>query len=97
MVFDDGHFTYFRWPEAVSVPALFLAAADGSESLVNYSVRDGFQVVEQTAPRFVLRNGKDVTVVINEAWRDPVPVAGSPKPADPSIARDVRNVGGKAK
>ncbi|MGA0605243.1 TrbG/VirB9 family P-type conjugative transfer protein [Phenylobacterium sp. VNQ135] len=81
VVFDDGRFTYFRWPDAVSVPALFLASPDGGESLVNYSVRDGFQVVEQVAPRFVLRNGKDVTVLINEAWREPAPVAGSPRPA----------------
>lgn len=81
VVFDDGRFTYFRWPEAVSVPALFLAASDGGESLVNYSVRYGFQVVEQVAPRFVLRNGKDVTVLINEAWREPAPVAGAPRPA----------------
>ena len=96
-VFDDGKFTYFRWPEQVSVPALFLAAADGSESLVNYSVRDGFQVVEQTAPRFVLRNGKDVTVVINGGWREPVPPPEAPQPADARTARSVSRVGGAAK
>lgn len=96
-VFDDGKFTYFRWPEQVSVPALFLAAADGSESLVNYSVRDGFQVVEQTAPRFVLRNGKDVTVVINGGWREPVPPPEAPQPADSRTARSVSHMGGKAK
>ncbi len=93
LVFDDGRFTYFRWPEAVSVPALFLIAADGSESLVNYSVRDGFQVVEQTAPRFVLRNGKEVTVVINEAWHEPAPVSGAPRPADAKTARAAGKVG----
>lgn len=88
VVFDDGQFTYFRWPDTVSVPALFLATADGTESLVNYSVRDGFQVVEQTAPRFVLRNGKDVTVLINEGWREPMPVAGSPQPATSQSLRE---------
>ena len=54
-MFDDGHFTYFQWPENVSVPALFVIGPDGGESLVNYSVRDGYQVVEQTAPKFILR------------------------------------------
>ena len=87
IVFDDGRFTYFKWPDSSSTPALFLVAADGSESIVNYSVRDGYQVVEQVAPRFVLRNGRDVTYVINDAWRDPKPGAGAPQPHDAKTAR----------
>ena len=52
---------------------------DGGESLVNYSVRDGYQVVEQTAPKFILRDGKAITMVINEGWREPTPGdAGAP-------------------
>ena len=86
-VFDDGRFTYFRWPESASTPALFLLAADGTESLVNYSVRDGYQIVEQVAPRFVLRDGKAVTTVINQAWREPQPGPGAPQPADARTAR----------
>lgn len=86
-VFDDGKFTYFRWPENVSTPALFVEAPDGSESLVDYSVRDGFQIVEQVAPRFVLRNGKDVTTIINEGWREPQPGPDAPRPADARTAR----------
>jgi type IV secretion system protein VirB9 len=89
-VFDDGKFTYFKWPESQSTPALFLLAADGTESLVNYSYRDGYQVVEQIAPRFRLRNGKDVTTVINEAWREPTPGAGAPRPHDAKTAREAR-------
>lgn len=93
LVFDDGQFTYFQWPEAVPTPAIFLASADGSESIVNYGVRDGYVVVEQLAPRFVLRNGKEVTTVINEAWRDPVPDATAPRPHDARTARDAARVG----
>jgi type IV secretion system protein VirB9 len=87
-VFDDGRFTYFRWPDNVSIPALFLLGKDGTESLANYSERDGYQVVEQVAPRFVLRNGKDVTIVINEAWRAPAPGPLAPAPHDAKTARD---------
>ena len=87
LVFDDGRFTYFQWAEGVSTPALFLLAADGSESIVNYSVRDGFQVVEQVAPRFLLRNGKDVTTVINGAWREPSAGDDAPRPHDAKTAR----------
>jgi type IV secretion system protein VirB9 len=93
LVFDDGHFTYFQWPENVSVPALFVIGPDGGESLVNYSVRDGYQVVEQTAPKFILRDGKAVTTVINEGWREPAPGDLAPRPADAKTAREASKAG----
>ncbi|QUD89814.1 TrbG/VirB9 family P-type conjugative transfer protein [Phenylobacterium montanum] len=80
VVFDDQHFTYFRWPEATPTPAIFAVAGKGGESLVNYGVRDGYLVVEQIAPRFVLRNGPDSTTVINDGWREPDPGPEAPKP-----------------
>ena len=93
LVFDDGRFTYFRWPENASTPALFLVAANGSESIVNYGVRDGFQIVEQVAPRFVLRNGKEVTYVINEGWREPAPEPTAPQPHDRKTAKEAARAG----
>ena len=87
VVFDDGRFTFFKWPDDVASPAVFAVAADGSESLVNYSVQGGYQVVEQIAPRFLLRAGKAVTTVINDGWREPPPPAGAPRPADAKPAR----------
>lgn len=95
LVFDDGRFTYFLWQENASAPALFVIGPDGSESIVNYSVRDGYQVVEQVAPRFVLRNGKEVTTVINEGWREPVPGALAPRPFDAKTAREAAKAEGK--
>jgi type IV secretion system protein VirB9 len=82
LVFDDGKFTYFKWPENTSTPALFLVAPDGSESLANYGVRDGYQIVEQISPRFVLRNGKEVTYVINDGWVAPSAGPYAPRPHD---------------
>jgi type IV secretion system protein VirB9 len=79
--------------EAVSTPALFLLGADGSESIVNYGVREGFVVVEQLAPRFVLRNGKDVTTVINNGWREPTPGEAAPRPADARTAKEALRAG----
>ena len=64
------------------LPALFLVAQDGSESLANYGVRDGYQIVEQVAPRFVLRNGKEVTYVINDGWVPPSAGPFAPRPHD---------------
>ena len=70
-VFDDGRMTYFAWAPDASAPAIFAVSADGQESLVNYGVRGGYTVVEQLAPRFVLRNGKQVATVVNQAYVAP--------------------------
>jgi len=88
-VFDDGRFTYFQWPASAATPAVFIVGADGQESLAEYSHRDGFQVVEQLAPRFRLRDGKKVTTVVNEAWRPPSPGADAPRPLDAKAARAI--------
>lgn len=67
-VFDDGRFTYFQWPADAALPAVFIIAADGGESVANYGVREGFVVIETTAQAFRLRHGKDVATVTNRAW-----------------------------
>ncbi|WP_309646684.1 TrbG/VirB9 family P-type conjugative transfer protein [Phenylobacterium sp.] len=68
LVFDDGRMTYFEWPAQGAVPAIFAVGVDGAESLVNYGVRGRYIVVEQLAPRFALRNGKQVATVINNGF-----------------------------
>lgn len=87
LVFDDGRATYFQWPATAAIPALFLVGADGAESIVNFSIRNGYLVVEQLAPRFALRSGKEVTLVINDAWRDPLVGATAPTPHAPAVKR----------
>jgi len=90
LVFDDGQFTYFKWPEGVTTPAVFLLAPNGTESLVDYSFRDGYQVVEQVAASFRLRNGKDVTTIINDGWREPSPGSQAPRPHDAKTVEAAR-------
>jgi type IV secretion system protein VirB9 len=87
LVFDDGRFTYFQWPATAATPAVFVVGTDGRESLADYSHRDGFQVIEQLAPEFRLRNGKKVTTIVNEGWRAPDPGAEAPRPLDAKAAR----------
>jgi type IV secretion system protein VirB9 len=67
-IFDDGHMVYFEWPRDAAVPAVFAQAADKSESLVNYVVRGPYIVVQQLSPRFVLRNGRQITTITNRAY-----------------------------
>lgn len=86
-VFDDGRFTYFRWPETAAAPAIFAVSGEGGETLVNANVRDGFVVVDQIAPRFVLRNGALQTAIFNDGWREPDPGPAAPKPHEGRAAR----------
>lgn len=67
-IFDDGAATYFAWPEQADLPAVFVVGADGVEGLANAVVRDGYLVVDQLAPRFVLRSGKSSLTVTNGAF-----------------------------
>jgi type IV secretion system protein VirB9 len=78
-VFDDGKATYFRFATTASVPAIFSITPDAGESIVNFAVRGPFVVVEQVAPQFVLRQGKDVTFIFNDAYAIPTPGADAPK------------------
>lgn len=68
-VFDDGRSTYFAWPEQADLPAIFVIGADGVEGLANAVVKDGYLVVDQLAPRFVLRSDKAAATVLNAGWR----------------------------
>jgi type IV secretion system protein VirB9 len=76
-IFDDGHKTYFQWASDGALPAIFAVSDDGSESLVNYVLRGPYVVVDQIAPGFTLRDGKQVTKVVNHG---PIPAVGKAKP-----------------
>ncbi|MEO6339434.1 MAG: P-type conjugative transfer protein VirB9 [Caulobacteraceae bacterium] len=70
-VFDDGHSTYFAWAPTAAVPGIFAIGPDGKESLVNYAIKGRYTVVDQVAPRFVLRSGAEVTTVVNGSYGAP--------------------------
>jgi type IV secretion system protein VirB9 len=82
LVFDDGHFTYFRFPGNREVPAVFQVLADGSESLVNARMEDDLLVVDRVSRRLMLRAGSAVVGIWNDAFDlDGVPpVAGTTVP-----------------
>ena len=74
LVFDDGRYTFFRFPKGREVPAVFAVAADGQEVRVNYHMEDDVIVAQRTARKFFLRIGESVVAVINEGW-DPAGVS----------------------
>ena len=79
-LFDDGQFTYFAFGRDADLPAIFAVDPDGGEAVVNSHMRDGYVVVDRTAPGFVLRRGKDVTRVFNDGWKAQTASAVAPKP-----------------
>jgi len=79
-VFDDGQSTYFRWSTSVSTPAVYALNNDNSESIVNYSARGDYLVVEQVARAYVLRRGSLRAVLYNDAYKVEGLDAQSPRP-----------------
>jgi type IV secretion system protein VirB9 len=77
-VFDDGTSTYFLFPKDTPTPAIFVDTPDAGESLVNFAVRGPYVVVEQVSPKLVLRQGKAVTTIYNDAFRAPTPGENAP-------------------
>ena len=69
-VYDDGLHLYVRFPARADWPAVFLKNADGSESLVNFTVERDQLIVHRVAGRFILRRGRAVGCLINRAFKD---------------------------
>ena len=95
LVFDDGHFTYFRFPGNREVPAVFQVLADGSESLVNARMEDDLLVVDRVSRRLMLRAGSAVVGVWNDAFDlDGVPPVGGT--TVPGVRRVIKADGAQA-
>jgi len=79
-LFDDGQDTYFAFAEGADLPAIYAVEPDGGEAVVNSHMRDGYIVVDRTAPAFMLRRGAEVTRVFNDGWTTQAVSALAPKP-----------------
>jgi type IV secretion system protein VirB9 len=62
---DDGVRTRIRFGARTELPAIFVRNADGSESLVNFSMYDGDVVIQRVVQRFVLRRGRLAGCIVN--------------------------------
>lgn len=81
--FDDGTFTYLTFSGKGEIPAVFMVAEDGSETLVNTHIspaRPDTVVIQRLAKQFVLRLNQAVVGVTNRGFQyAPVnPAQGSP-------------------
>jgi type IV secretion system protein VirB9 len=65
---DDGVQTRLRFSPRSELPAIFVRNADGSESLVNFTVEGDELVVHRTAREFIARRGRLSGCIVNEAY-----------------------------
>lgn len=68
LIFDDGRFTYLKFPNNREVPALFHVLPDGSETVVNARMEGDLLVADRVSRRLVLRAGAAVVGVWNDAF-----------------------------
>lgn len=90
LVFDDGRFTYLRFPGNRELPAVFHVRADGGETLVNARMEDDLLVVDRVSRRLMLRAGNAVVGLWNEAF-DPDGVPPEEGATVPGIQRALRS------
>lgn len=77
---DDGRFTYLRFP--AEIPAVFVLDADGTERTANVEPdpdRPDIMIVDRLAATFVLRLGRSVVSVFNRG--DTRPASDPVRPA----------------
>ena len=65
---DDGVQTRLTFGAREELPGIFLSNADGSESLVNFSIEGADVVIHRVAARFILRRGKLTGCIVNKAF-----------------------------
>ena len=78
-VFDDGRSTYFAFAATTDYPAIFAVEPDRKEAMVNTATRQGYLTVDRLAGAFVLRQGSEVTRIVNDGFATPQPGPLSPK------------------
>ena len=89
MVFDDGRFTYFEFPGAREIPAVFAYGSDGEPTRVNWHMNGNFVVVQRTARKFTLRLGNAVVGIFNEAF-DHTGIETPTATVSPAVVREIK-------
>lgn len=92
LVFDDGRFTYFEFPGAREIPAVFAHGSDDEATRVNWHMSGNFVVVQRTARRFTLRLGDAVVGVFNEEF-DATGVETPTATVSPAVVREIKEGG----
>jgi type IV secretion system protein VirB9 len=66
-IYDDGKETFFQFKDKnLIVPTISAVDIFGNERPAGYAIREGFVVVQQTAPQFTLRLADSLLCIFNE-------------------------------
>ncbi len=86
---DDGAQTHLQFAPREELPAIFASNDDGSESLVNFTIEAADVVVHRVGRRFIVRRGKLVGCIVNQAFagRGDRLASGTVSPAVQRITR----------
>jgi P-type conjugative transfer protein VirB9 len=93
MAYDDGRFTYLKFPNNRDFPSAFLVAADKTESLVNSHIDPATPdtlVLQRVSKEMVLRLGGAVVGVYNDSF-DPDGVPASDGTTVPGVKRVLKS------
>lgn len=95
MIFDDGRFTYLRFPANREIPTIFHVSPNGEEARVNFHLNEAdtaLLAIERLGRRFVLRLGGATVGIWNEAF-DPNGVPPRDGTTVDGVVRDLRHGG----
>ncbi|MBK5570012.1 P-type conjugative transfer protein VirB9 [Ensifer sp. SSB1] len=92
-VYDNGKITTFAFIGNQEMPAIYVENSDGSESLVPKSIDGNLVLIHAISRKFILRRGRDVLCVFNEAY-DRVGINPDTNTTSPSVERVVRTEAG---
>lgn len=87
---DDGRFTYFKFPAGQDIPAIYQVSPDGMESLVNKHVEGDNVIMHKTAPVWMLRLGDRVLKIWNVGYRPRNGLATESNTVSPQVRRVLR-------
>ena len=93
MAYDDGRFTYLKFPNNRDFPSAFIVAADKSESIVNSHIDPAFPdtlVLQRVNREMVLRLGSAVVGIYNDSF-DPDGLAPQEGTTVPGVKRVLRS------
>ncbi|MDH2091905.1 P-type conjugative transfer protein VirB9 [Rhizobium pusense] len=89
-VYDNGKITTFAFVGNQEMPAIYMENSDGSESLVPKSIDRDLVMVHAISRKFILRRGKDVLCIFNEAY-DRVGINPDTNTTSPSVERVMKS------
>nr|WP_182506183.1 P-type conjugative transfer protein VirB9 [Brucella anthropi] len=88
-VYDNGKMTTFTFAGNAEIPAIYIENSDGTESLIPKSTDGNMVMVHAVSRKFILRRGKDVICVFNEAF-SPEGINPETNTTSPSVERVVK-------